>query len=404
MQRKDIPKNIPSEPGVYFFKKKRAKKPLYIGKATNLRDRVRSYFSADIERERGPWIKKMLAEADTVEVTQTDSVLEALLLETELIKKYKPKYNTKEKDDKSPNYIVVTKEAFPQILVMRGKELTNQDATQYKKIFGPFPSSTELKDALKIVRKIFPWRDGRCEPNQDVPCFNKQIGLCPGVCTGEISKKEYAFIIKNLIMFLSGKKQDVIKTLKKEMKSLAKEEKFEEAQVIRDKIFALEHIHDVALMRRERIRGTGIRMEGYDIAHLAGSDVVGVMTVMENGKLAKSEYRKFRIRSKKGIDDTGNLYEVLVRRFRHTEWPFPQVVVIDGGAAQVNVAERALKEFELPIKVVSVVKNKQHKPERFIGDRSIVRQYQDDIVLLNQEAHRFAVRYHKEKRNKSFLT
>lgn len=389
---------------MYFFKKKRAKKPLYIGKATNLRDRVRSYFSADIERERGPWIKKMLAEADTVEVTQTDSVLEALLLETELIKKYKPKYNTKEKDDKSPNYIVVTKEAFPQILVMRGKELTNQDATQYKKIFGPFPSSTELKDALKIVRKIFPWRDGRCEPNQDVPCFNKQIGLCPGVCTGEISKKEYAFIIKNLIMFLSGKKQDVIKTLKKEMKSLAKEEKFEEAQVIRDKIFALEHIHDVALMRRERIRGTGIRMEGYDIAHLAGSDVVGVMTVMENGKLAKSEYRKFRIRSKKGIDDTGNLYEVLVRRFRHTEWPFPQVVVIDGGAAQVNVAERALKEFELPIKVVSVVKNKQHKPERFIGDRSIVRQYQDDIVLLNQEAHRFAVRYHKEKRNKSFLT
>lgn len=404
MEKKDIPKKLSNEPGVYFFKKKGSKKPLYIGKATNLRSRVHSYFNSNIVKQRGPLIKKMISSAETVEVTKTDSVLEALLLEAELIKKYKPLYNTNEKDDKSPNYITITNEEYPVVSLIRGRQLVLYDSSKYKKIFGPFPNNAELKEALKIIRKIFPWRDKNCNPNTGKPCFNKQIGLCSGVCTDEITQKDYNFLIKNLSTFLSGKKKDVIKNFEQKMKTLAKTEKFEGAQGLRNKIFALNHIHDVALIKRDIIKGSGIRIEGYDIAHLHGTSVVGAMVVLENGKLSKNEYRKFKIQSKKGIDDVGNLKEMLMRRFHHIEWPFPQIIVVDGGHAQVNVAQYVLAKFKLQLKIISVVKNEKHKPERFLGDCGLIRTHKNNIILINQEAHRFVIAYHRNKRNKSFLT
>ncbi|MAZ40890.1 hypothetical protein CL654_02135 [bacterium] len=405
MKKKDVSKKIPAEPGIYLFKKKRVKTPLYVGKATSLSDRVKSYFNKDVVESRGPRIVQMVEEADSVEVVKTDSVLEALLLESEFIKKFKPPYNVKEKDDKSYNYVAITKEDYPRVVLVRGKEL-RESHEQYKKTFGPFTRGGELKEAMRIVRKIFPWRD-KCEVDQKKPCFNAQIGLCPGVCMGEISKKEYSELVKNISLFFTGKKKEVLKNLKQEMKGYVSKKEFEKAAIIRNRIFSLEHIHDVALLKKDGRThdrtNIGLRIESYDIAHMAGSDVVGVMAVMEGGNLAKQEYRKFKIKSGKGIDDTGNLREVLDRRFRHDEWQKPNILVIDGGTAQVNVAKDVLEELNYKIPVVGVVKDARHKATKLLGLKSIITKHKDDIVALNADTHRYAIAYHKQKRAKSFL-
>jgi len=167
------------------------KKVLYIGKATSLRDRLRSYFAPDIAEVRSRLIANMIVAAHSIDWRQTDSVLEALILEANLIKTYKPKANTDSKDDKSWNYVVITKEDFPQVLLVRGRAL-QQGVTLLRdskvtpwKTFGPFPHGLQLQEALNLIRKIFPYRDSKCKPEQGRPCFNRQIGLCPGVCTAK---------------------------------------------------------------------------------------------------------------------------------------------------------------------------------------------------------------------------
>jgi excinuclease ABC subunit C len=217
--------NLPDEPGIYFFKQ--GTDILYIGKATSLRDRVRSYFSLDLIKTRGPHIVDMVFKADSLEHIKTDSVLEALILEANLIKKYQPNYNSKEKDDKSFNYVVITREAYPQVLLVRGKDLDEHfPKKEMKYVFGPYPHGLELKEGLRIIRRIFPYRDARCVPLSGKPCFNRQIGLCPGVCTGEISIKEYGRIIRNIKLLFEGKNHALIRTLTKEMKICAKEQAF----------------------------------------------------------------------------------------------------------------------------------------------------------------------------------
>src|SRR3989344_7646737 len=145
---------LPDKPGVYLFKKNN--QILYVGKATSLKNRVQSYMSKRLFDMRGPIVEKMIKEADKVDWEITDSVLEALILEAELIKKYKPYYNTKEKDDKSFNYVVITNEEYPRVITMRGKELLSQHGER-RKIYGPFPHGSELREALKIIRRIFPY-------------------------------------------------------------------------------------------------------------------------------------------------------------------------------------------------------------------------------------------------------
>lgn len=395
-------KNLPDTPGVYLFKNKKGD-ILYIGKATSLRDRVRSYFVNGIEFVRSPLIAKMVSDARDISYEQTDSVLEALILEARLIKEYQPSFNSKEKDNKSFNYVVITKEDFPQVLIVRGRDLDSKleaKSLKLKTTFGPFPHGSELKEALKIIRKIFPWRDYKCEPNQGKPCFNAQIGLCPGVCTGAISKTDYAKIIKNLILFFEGNKKKIIKNLEQEMKVLARRREFEKAEVVKRKIFALNHIQDVALIKhKEENPVTEFRIESYDIAHMSGVNVVGVMTVLQNGESQKSEYRKFIIKHNPGVDDTGALREMLMRRFNHPEWQFPNLVAVDGGIAQKNTAERVLSELNLIIPVVAVTKDDRHKPERIQGDESLVQKHKQAILLGNAEAHRYAVKFHRQKRD-----
>lgn len=400
---KEIISKLPTTPGVYVFK--HGEKILYIGKATSLKDRVRSYFNKDIVVTRSPLVSKMLQKFDNLEHIKTDSVLEALVLEAHLIKKHQPEANIKEKDNKSFNFVVITKEDYPRVLTLRGRELLNSHFLKdfdyrIEYSFGPFPNGTQLKEALKIVRKLFPYRD-KCEPMSGKPCFNRQIGLCPGVCSGEISKESYAEHIQNIKLFFEGNKKKLLKNLEKQMQSFAKNNEFEKANLIKRTLFTLNHIQDVSLIKEERLVSSvnSFRIESYDIAHMSGQNVVGVMTVVEDGEINKSEYRKFKIKDDPGVNDTKALGEVLSRRLGHIEWRFPDLIVVDGGVAQKNITNKILKQNNLDIPVVSVVKDDRHKAREILGDKKWLK-YEREILLSNAEAHRYAIGFHKQLRGK----
>jgi len=423
MDIKDFKKyKIPDKSGVYFFLK--GKTILYIGKATSLRERIRSYFGKDLINTRGPMIVDMVFKADLIKWQETDSVLESLIQEVNLIKKYQPYYNTKEKDDKSFNYVCVTRETLPKVLIIRGKELK---AKTYKlsAIYGPFTNSVQLKEGLKIIRKIFPFFDDKSNVRGRYE-FYKQISLVPN----KEDKVAYMKNIKNIKLFFEGKKAKILKDLEKEMKSLAKDHKFERAGEIKRQIFALKHINDVALIKEDEafsldnifseVLGSPrdytrpdhskkyypaqvFRVEAYDVAHMSGKNMVGVMTVVEDGKVSKGEYKKFIIRTQKGANDTGALEEVLSRRFRHTEWGIPNFIVVDGSIAQINVAKKVLSRYQFKIPVVGVVKNEKHKAEKILGDENIIKLNKKSIILANFEAHRFAISFYRSKSRKNMF-
>jgi excinuclease ABC subunit C len=396
---------LPNSPGVYFFTK--GKTILYIGKATSLRDRVRSYFAKDLIVTRGPHILDMVTQADSIRFEKTDTVLEALILEANLIKKHWPNYNTKEKDNKSFQYVVITKEAFPKVLIVRGRALTVK--SQMAKIvpahiFGPYPSGTTLRDALRIIRKIFPYIDENSAKRDNYE-FYRQLGLSPEVGTSEF-QEAYQENIKNLILFFQGKKKEIVRRLKIEMKKAAKELMFEKAGKIKHTLFSLTHINDIALIKDDTIRNpwsSRFRVEAFDVAHLSGESMVGVMTVVVDGVLAKDEYKKFNIKTQTKSNDTGALEEILSRRFRHAEWGMPDLIVVDGSIAQINVAERVLRRYQLVIPVVAVTKDVRHKPEKISGTTDYIKSQKNAILLANNESHRFAISFHKQKRTVAFL-
>ncbi|MDP9249172.1 MAG: GIY-YIG nuclease family protein [bacterium] len=393
MEYKNLKKlNIPDKPGVYFFLGPK-KEIFYIGKATSLKSRTRSYFSHDLHRTRGPITLEMIARARSIKWEVTGTVLEALILEANLIKKYQPYYNIKEKDDKSFNYVVITKEELSKVIVVRGRVLEKYKGS----VFGPYTSGRELREALKIIRRIFPYLD---EKSKNYLEFYRQINLAPDLNDTKLYKQN----IKNIKLFFSGKKKQILRDLKKEMKAYAKAREFEKAGEIKRQIFALEHINDVALLKNNPVRDpSSFRVEAYDIAHMGGKNMVGVMTVILNGEAAKNEYRKFKIKTQKDANDTGALVEVLERRLGHSEWRYPDLIVVDGSTAQINAARKVLDKAGINIPVVSVVKDERHRPKAISGDRVLSRKYEAEILLGNSEAHRFAIAYHKNMRGKNFL-
>ncbi len=413
MEKEDLKQfDLPETPGIYRFQ--RGSKILYIGKATVLKDRVRSYFSKDIADARSTAIAAMVNEADSITWEEADSVLEALILEANLIKRHTPPYNIIDKNNRSFNYLVITDEVFPRLLVVRGREyFTNWQGGKVKHLFGPFPQGLALREAMKLVRRIFPYRDDKCIPCEDqlksgkkhcTPCFNRQIGLCPGVCTGETDAREYAETIRNIVLLFSGKKKTLVKELEREMQQAAKDERFEEAERARRQIGALTHINDIALIKDDSrissggsIPQRGVRIEAFDVAHTSGSETVGVMVAVEEGEPLKSAYRKFKV---KGFtnNDPGALTEVLSRRLLHPEWQYPRVIVVDGSTAQMNAAKKVLSKAGMSIPLVGVVKNERHRPERLIGNLNAIQSFERDILLANSEAHRFAINYHRKRR------
>jgi excinuclease ABC subunit C len=391
---------LPDAPGVYFFLDVN-KKILYIGKATSLKNRVRSYFAADLKEKRSELIENMVTHACTVDVTETESVLEALILETNLIRTHKPHFNTRSKDDKSYNHLIITNEEWPRVLVVRGRDISEKFLKEEIKYeFGPFPSGILLSDALKIVRKLFKFYDTKQPLGTEKTKmargkidFNRQIGLYPE----PDKREEYLTTIRHLGLFFQGKKKIILKEIEREMMRAAKSEDFERAARLKRQLFALQHIEDIALVKNDYSfpRGESARVEAYDIAHMAGKDMVGVMVVVQNAEALKSDYRKFKIKSLKQANDPAALREVLRRRFTHTEWPLPDLVVVDGNLIQKNAAEAVLQELRLTIPVAAVVKDDRHRAAGILSDPQIEKKHKFDILLANAESHRFAINYYR---------
>ena len=398
-------KTLPESSGVYLMKDSRGK-ILYIGKAANLRRRVSSYFL----RPHDARIEKMVSLVARVDYKKTDSALEALILEAKLIKENKPPFNIREKDDKSFLYIEITDEKFPRVLLVRGK---SQKTPGGARRYGPFVSGGNIREALRILRRIFPF--GIHLPQKQVlwgtspfkklrPCFEYELGLCPGTCVGAISERDYKSSLKNLVRFLNGEKKVVIGDLQKRMKTLSRNLEFEKAAKARSQIFALKHIQDTALISDDLKYVTynlkpKFRIEGYDISNISGIFATGSMVVFTDERPDRNQYRKFKISAVSGPNDTAMLKEVLSRRLRHREWPLPNLMLVDGGKAQVNAARAALDENGVSIPVLGIAKGPKRKKNEFIG--RIPRWVSERVLIrIRNEAHRFAIKYHKKIRDR----
>ena len=391
-------KKLPETPGVYIMKDA-AGSILYVGKAANLRRRVASYF----ERPHDVRIQTLVARIASIEHRKTDTAIEALILEAELIRKFLPPFNVKEKDDKSFLYIEITKDEFPRVLLVRGRDLGPGSG----KRFGPFTSASSAREALRVLRKIFSWSTH--DPDRigtfTRPCFDYEIGLCPGTCIGAVSRKDYLRSIANLKLFLEGKKARVVRNLEKEMAALSRKLEFEKAEKLRRQIFALRHIEDTAFISDSEVvmpaRGSAVlrpfRIEGYDISNISGTSAVGSLVVFEDGVPNRDAYRKFRIRTVSGSNDVAMLTEVLERRLKHPEWRLPDLFLIDGGLPQANAAHRVLRSAGLKIPVVGLAKGPERKRNDVVG--AIPKNVSlKTLIQVRDEAHRFAIGYHKALR------
>lgn len=410
---------IPHKPGVYIYKDE-SRKVLYVGKAIDLYHRVSSYFSGKSD-EKTSLLVERIANLETIIV---ESELEALILEANLIKKYLPPFNVRLTDDKDYLYILVTKDDFPKILTARKKDLW-----QAKKYWGPFPSSRTVKETLKSLRRVFPWcsigpQNGTVRAR---PCFYYHLGQCPGVCAGLVSQKDYRKIIDNFSKFMDGKKEELVKKLLKEMAGLSREQKFESAaatkrildgitymtQPNRVKLYLenpnfLEEERQQALEQLKKdlnLEKLPERIEGYDISNIQGKEATGSMVVLTNGEIDKGEYRKFKIWVSGKPNDVGMHKEMLQRRLGHKEWPMPDLILIDGGRGQAKAAQEVVGKWNLRIPIYGLAKRMEwlYPPEGEILKLPMKSLSLKLLRKLRDEAHRFAVTYHRKLHQRSIL-
>jgi excinuclease ABC subunit C len=416
--------NFPKSPGVYQFVGESGD-ILYVGKAKNLSNRIKSYFLKEIGR--GPGIDLMVQLAADITFIETESEIEAVLLEAELIKKIKPKYNIRLRDDKSFLVVKITKpkkpvaennyyEQFSCVELVRFKNVDLSDKSAW--YFGPYPSGELLKKSLHYLRKIFPYRD--CSKTKfntyrrkGRPCIYGDIRVCTGPCVNWVNKAQYDKNILYLKNFLRNNKQEIYKQLEKDMKKMSSEKRFEEAALIRNRLNALDHLKDIALgIRDDVFNGAASlfhRVECYDISNISGVYGVGAMVVFEDGKKNGDEYRKFKIRLTDSPNDLGMMKEMLLRRFNN-DWQKPDLVVIDGGEIHLKVATTVLKQFDLNIPVVSIAKGSERKKNEFhFSDTNLAKYFHGNIQLENlaisarDESHRFAISYYRELHKKGMF-
>lgn len=365
--------SAPKQSGVYFWLGKK-QEILYIGRATSLRNRLNQYFQKNIDSR----ISEMISLSKNIKFETTETVLDAIILEAKYIKKYWPKYNVRDKDDRSFIYLVIPKLDFAKPIIIRGRELGKFNK-QSVDIFGPYQSYQLLEKALRLLRPIFPY--SLCQAGSGKACFDYQIGLCPGTCLALISKQDYKKNIDNLKLFFKGEKKRLFNKLMKENP---------------EKVKALKHIQEVSLLSRDSDlkEGNSFRIEAYDISHHAGKESYGSMVVFENGEANKSEYRLFKIKEAPAGDDERALLEVLSRRLKHENWDKADILVIDGGSPQISFLNKALhaKNINLPLVGISkLAGDKLIFPPHVSKEwRALVESLKDNLLKSREEAHRFA--------------
>lgn len=437
MNIKDKLKELPKSPGVYHFLDENGV-VLYVGKAKNLKNRLKQYFLKELGR--GPAIEQMVQKATDIKWIETESEIEAVLLEAELINSLKPKYNVRLKDDKSFLVIKITKkisnskflisnkipnpknqktpkqvayvdEFLPCVELVRFKNIDLKDKSAW--YFGPYPAGELLKKSLRYLRKIFPFRD--CSKTKfntyarkGRTCIYGDLGVCTGSCVRE-NMEESQQNIRYLMSFLKGKKGQIIKTLEKEMAVLSKKQEFEKAAKVRNQLLALGHLKNVAIGLRDEVFDSSKimfkRIECYDISNLGEKFAVGSMVVFIDGKPDKDEYRKFKVKGDGEFSgsDLERLRQVLERRFVRNDWPMPDLVIIDGGEMQLAVAKDVLKKLDLKIALISISKGAKRKNNDFHYTDSNVAKYiegnqaiKDVCISARDESHRFAISYYRK--------
>ena len=407
--------NLPTKPGVYQFYDNTGS-ILYIGKAKNLRSRVKSYFlrPEELLESRSDAIYQMVQLVSRIKTIETESEIEAVFLEAELINQIKPKYNSRQKDDKSFYVIEISKDEVPRVELRRARNIDLKNKKFF--YFGPYPSGEVVKRALRILRKIFPYPN--CSETKfhrakklSKACLYGDINLCLAPCE-KLSIPGCRKQVEYLKDFLSGKKQKVIRSLKLEMTKLSKNKNFEDATIIRDKIFALEHLNRYSIGLRDSFddfRSGSIfsRIEAYDISNIGGEYSVGAMTVVTLGKPDKSEYKKFKIKTIIGANDIAMMQEVIGRRFLN-DWPKPNLVVIDGGATHLKAVNLVLSKMKISFPVISIAKGPDRDKDEFHFSSPEVGQYfqknpelKNFAIVARDEAHRFSQSYYRILHRKS---
>lgn len=407
--------NLPENSGVYIFKDK-YQVPIYVGKAVNIKKRVKNHFGLKKSNAKEQLLVERTASIDSIVV---DSEIEALILEANLIKNHQPLFNSQLKDDKDYIYIKITDDEFPKVLAARKRDLTDT-----REFFGPFPSSSKVRATLKFLRRVFPYSN--CKPNQRRPCLYFHLGLCPGVCAGVITKEDYRTNIRKIVLFLKGERQKIINDLEKQLKTASKKLEFERASIIRDQIESINYITKPSrnfehfepdlegirnmemeeLAKEINLTKTPKRIECYDISNIHGKDATGSMVVFTNGMADHSEYRRFKIKTVVGINDTAMMAEIVERRLKN-DWPVPDLIVVDGGKGQLNAVFEVLRRKDKEIPIISLAKRLEEiylpgnpKPLKLSRQNRALRL----IQRLRDEAHRFAINYHRKLRSKRFLT
>ncbi len=423
MSLKDKLAKLPLVPGVYFFKNANGD-IIYIGKAAVLRNRVGSYFQKSKQHE--PKTLLLIDEIRDLDWVEVGSEVEALFLESEFIKRYKPQYNIDQRDDKHWNYVrIPVKEEWPAISYARRPM---DDGAVY---FGPFSEGLALKRAMKLLRRIFPYVTHAKLPKR--ACLDAHLGLCPNPEEGAVTPIEYRRLLKKLMLYLSGEGGKLIDELEREMKKAAKSKDYEAATVARDQmldlkalakqmVFGKEESFDLTrdqalsgLAERLELIGIPRRIECYDISHISGSDNVASMIVFTDGVPDKAEYRRFKMRLS-GNDDFAHMREVIARRFGGKAlegWPKPDLILIDGGKGQLSAALEVLTEKQIPIPAAALAKREEELIRSLPGGRyETIWLPRDSYVLkllqrIRDEAHRFAVTYHSllrsQRQTKSLL-
>jgi len=427
-------RNLPINPGVYIFWEKET--VIYIGKAINLKNRLKSYLQINLNVKT----KKMVDSADNVSYIKVESELEALLLEAFLIKKYQPKYNIIAKDDKNPLYIKITKEKYPRIITARK---VDEDKNDFISFFGPFPSSTIVKDVLRLLRRNFSYSDHKITNRA---CLYSQIGLCdpcPSVIEKETNldikkllRKKYISKINIINQILKGNYRNIQRKLYVDIKKYSDKEDYESASSSKKDLNSLEYItqpivrpkyfsdnpnltEDIVsdqlnniskiIYKYFNIKTILKRIECYDISHISGTNTSASMVVFTNGKEDKKEYRHFKINTDKN-NDISSLKEVAERRINNFKrWGIPNLIIVDGGKSQTKLFNEIFGKFKIIVLgiskkyetlIIPIKTDNRFDYKEYLLPNNSAKQL---IVNIRNEAHRFAQRYHNMLVKKSLL-
>ena len=406
---------LPAAPGVYFHKNSEGE-IIYVGKAAVLKNRVRQYFQKSKKDIKTTALVAEIADTDWITV---DTEMDALFLESEMIKRYMPKWNILLRDDKAVSYVRIDmNNEIPYVSFTRNPI---DDKATY---IGPFYGKSAVEKAVRMMRRIFPYYT---KPYSRRKTLDTDLGLTPGIEIGKMTAKDYKRNLRKLIRYLEGDRKKLVKDLEKTMRDEAAKGNYELAAEARDQLFGLRELKrkivfsdkefldissDQALRQLQNLLGLKRpprRIEGYDISHQSGKDVVGSMVAFINGAAARSEYRKFKIRTSTN-DDLKSMQEVITRRLKHKEWEYPDLIILDGGATQVNAVLPLMEPYKIPI----IGRDKSGDHSKSAGVKIIIPGREPVqlpsgshiarlIARVDEESHRFAITYHTLLKRKSML-